>query len=73
MVAAVSGSDLLGAMTEKCAKHWREQYEKGAHPKKPERLADFPELFERTQTQMKRLLMPGTSTQPRVKRTAWDG
>lgn len=56
MVAAVSGSDLLGAMTERYAKHWREQYEKGEHPSMPERLADFPELFERAQTQEKRFV-----------------
>lgn len=32
LVAAVSGSDMLWAMTEKYATHWREQYEKGQRP-----------------------------------------
>ncbi|MPZ68792.1 MAG: hypothetical protein GEU71_04605 [Actinobacteria bacterium] len=76
MVADVSGSDLLGAMTEKYAKHWREQYEKGEHPKKPERLADFPELFERTQIQTQRFvdarnLDPTESQEDSVGRLNW--
>jgi hypothetical protein len=49
LVAAISGSDLLGAMTEKYAAHWRERYERGVRPTMAERLADFPELLRRAE------------------------
>ena len=76
MVAAVSGSDLLGAMTKSYARHWREQNERGEHPTMPERLADFPELFERTQTQPKRFvhaknLKPTDEQKESVGRLNW--
>lgn len=49
MVVAVSDSDLVGAMTDEYANHWREQYEKGQRPTLPEKLAPFLALFARAQ------------------------
>jgi hypothetical protein len=56
MCLTVEGSDHLGAMDKRYIKAWREAYEKGQplspeQEKKLERLADFPELFKRVQSE----------------------
>lgn len=51
IVAAISGTDQLGALTKKAARQWREAYGNDRADYPEPRLARFLELYERAKTQ----------------------
>jgi len=62
IVSAISGSNGLGALTDKSAREWIEAYESQADAYPEEKLADFLELYKRMKKQC------GFSPSPRVNK-----